>query len=97
MLFVDYKSFIEKKELLQSNISKKRVDKIKLQTDQEFKQRNMEKLNKKLDLEMQSTHVRGGKAFAAKQKIKELKKLLFRSKRIQKFEGKFQEVYDLHG
>ena len=33
---------------------------------------------------MYSTNLRGGKAFAAEQKICELKKLLFRSKRVQK-------------
>ena len=33
---------------------------------------------------MYRTNLRGGKAFAAEQKIRELKKLLLRSKRIQK-------------
>ena len=37
---------------------------------------------------MYSAHLRGGKAFAAEQKICELKKLLLRSKRIEKFKGK---------
>ena len=32
--------------------------------------------------------MKGGKAFAAEQKIRELKKLLLRSKRIQKLQGK---------
>ena len=36
---------------------------------------------------MYSTHVRGGKSFAAEQKISELKKLLLRSKRIENFNG----------
>ena len=35
---------------------------------------------------MCSTKLRGGKAFAAEQKIRELKKLLLRSKRMKKFE-----------
>ena len=33
---------------------------------------------------MFSSHVSGGKSYAAKQKIRELKKLLFRSKRVHK-------------
>ena len=61
---------------------------MRLQTDQEFKQRIIEQLNKKFNVEMYSAHLRGGKAFAAEQKIHELKKLLLRSKRIEKFKGK---------
>ena len=37
---------------------------------------------------MYSTHLIGGKAFAAEQKIRELKKLLLKSKSIKKFKGK---------
>ena len=55
---------------------------MKLQTDQEFKQRNREELNKKFNVEMYRIHLRGGKAFAAEQKIRELKKLLLRNKLI---------------
>ena len=47
---------------------------MRLQTDQVFKQRNIEELVKKFDVEMYSTHLRGEKAFAAEQKIRELKK-----------------------
>ena len=61
---------------------------MRLQTDQEFKHRNIEKLNKKIEVKMYSTHLRGGKAFAAEQKIHEIKKLLLRSKRIEKCKGK---------
>ena len=61
-------------ELFYNDIDKKRLGKMRLQTDQEFKQRNIEELNKKFDVEMYSTHLRGGKAFAAEQKIRELKK-----------------------
>ena len=75
-------------ELFYNDIDKKRLGKMRLQTDQEFKQRNIEELNKKFDVEMYSTHLRGGKAFAAEQKIRELKKLLLRSKRIEKFKDK---------
>ena len=37
---------------------------------------------------MYSAHLKGGKAFAAEQKIRELKRLLLRSKRIEKVKGK---------
>ena len=60
---------------------------MRLQTIQEFKQRNIEELNKKFNVEIYSTHLRGGKAFVAEQKIRELKKLLFKSNRIEKFKG----------
>ena len=46
---------------------------MRLQTHKEFKQRNIEQLNKLFNVEMYSTHLRGGKAFAAEQKICELK------------------------
>ena len=61
---------------------------MRLQTDEEFKERNIEEVNKKFNVEMYSTHLRSRKAFAAEQKIHELKKLLLRSKRIEKFKGK---------
>ena len=61
---------------------------MRLQTDQEFQQTNIKKLNKEYDVEVYSTKLRGGKAFAAEQKICERKKLLLRSKRIQKLQGK---------
>ena len=35
---------------------KKRLGKMRLQTDQEFKQRNIEELNKKFNVKMYSTH-----------------------------------------
>ena len=44
---------------------------------------------------MFSTRLRGGKASTAEQKIRELKKLLFRSKRIQKIDGKRVKPNDL--
>ena len=48
---------------------------MRLQTDQEFKQRKMFELNKKFTVEMYSTNLRGRKAFAAEQIIRELKKI----------------------
>ena len=65
------------------DIAKKRMGKMYLQTDREFQQRVIKKLNKEFDIDMYRTNLRGGKAFAAEQKIRELKKLLLRSKSVQ--------------
>ena len=78
----------KKMELFYDDINKKRDDKMGLQTDQEFKQRKIIELHKKINVEMYSTNLRDGKAFAAEQKIRELKKTLLRSKRMKKFKGK---------
>ena len=45
-----------------------------LQTDLEFNQIKIKELNKKFDVDMLHTRLRGGKTFAAEQKIRELKK-----------------------
>ena len=47
------------------------------QTDLEFRQNMIKKLNKKYNIEMFSGRVHGGKAYTAKQKNIEFKKLLF--------------------
>ena len=57
---------------------------MRLQTDLEFLQNEIKKLNKKYNVDMFSTKLRGGKAFAAEQKIREFKKLLLKSKRLHK-------------
>ena len=56
--------------------------------DREFQQTYIKKLNKQFEVVMYSTNLRGGKAFAAEQKIHELKKLLLRSKWIKKLAHK---------
>ena len=61
---------------------------MRLQTDCKFQQTNIKKLNKEYNVDMYSTNLRGGKAFAAEQKICELKKLLLGSKHIKKSLGK---------
>ena len=58
----------KKKELFYNDLKKKRLGKMRLLTDQEFKQRNMEELNKKFNVEMNSTHLRGGKSFCSRTK-----------------------------
>ena len=46
---------------------------MKLQIDQEFQQLKIKDLNKQNNVTMFSTSLRGGKAFAAEQKSRELK------------------------
>ena len=58
---------------------------MRFQTDQEFKQQKIYDLNKKFNVDMFTTSLRGGKAFAAVQKIKEFTKVLLRSKRMEKY------------
>ena len=76
-----------KLELFYKEIDPKRDKnngKMKLQTDLEFQQNEIKKLNAKYNVEMFSSRIRGGKAFAAEQKIREFKKILFKSKRLHK-------------
>ena len=54
-----------------------------LQKDLEFQQTEIKKLNKKFNVDIFSTAVRGGKAFAAEQIITELKKGIFRLKALE--------------
>ena len=76
----------QKMELFYKEIEQKRnqKEKMRLQVDLEFQQNEIKKLNQKYNVEMFSTKTRGGKAFAAEQKIREFKKILFRSKRLHK-------------
>ena len=77
---------MHKLELFYQEIEPKRDQKqeMRLQTDLEFLQNEIKKLNKKYSVDMFSSKLRGGKAFAIEQKIKEFKKLLFKSKRLHK-------------
>ena len=71
------RSLLAKKlRLFYEEIEPKRNEKMYLQTDLEFKQNMIKNLNKEFNVEMFHTKVRGGKAFAAEQKIREFKKLL---------------------
>ena len=47
------------------DIAKKRMGKMRLQTDREFQQTTIKRLNKEFDVDMYSTNLRGGKVFAA--------------------------------
>ena len=57
---------------------------MRLQIDLQFQQRKIKKLNKKYNFEIFSTRLKGGKALAAEQKIRELQKLLLKTKNINK-------------
>ena len=47
---------------------------MRLQTDLELNQNKIKELNKKFDVEMFHTQLRGGKAFAANKKFENLKR-----------------------
>ena len=77
----------KKMELFYEEINHKRKEKMRLQTDLEFQQDEIKKLNKKYNVGMFSTRVRVGKAFTAEQKIREFKKLLLKIKSLYKKNG----------
>ena len=59
-------------------------EQMRIQTDLEFRQREIQKLNKKYNVLIFRTKIRRGKAFAAKQNIREFKTILQKSKRMHK-------------
>ena len=81
------KLLAKKLKLFYEEIQPKRDGKMTLQTDLEFKQNAIKKLNDEFNVEMFHSKVRGGKAFAAEQKIREFKKILLKSKRFIKSKG----------
>ena len=79
------RSLLAKKlKLFYDDIQNKRTGLMRLQTDLEFRQNEILKLNNDYNVEMFHTKVRGGKAFAAEQKIGQFKKLLLKGKRLEK-------------
>ena len=77
-------NLVNKLEAFYKEIETKRNknEKMRLQTDQEFQQNEIKKLNLKYNVEMFSSRIRGGKAFAAEQKIREFKKIIFKTKNV---------------
>ena len=74
-----------KLEKIYNDVAAKRKNKkMRLQTDLEFKQNKIFDLNKKYNVAMFSTAVRGGKAFATEQKLRELKKIISKSLALQR-------------
>ena len=83
------RSLLAKKlRIFYEDIKGKRTSRMRLQTDLEFKQNQILKPNEEFSVEMFHTWLRGGKAFAAEQKIREFKKLLLRGKRLEKQQGR---------
>ena len=83
-------NLVNKLETFYKEIEPKRNknEKMRLQTDQEFQQNEIKKINLKYNVEMFSSRIRGGKAFAAEQKIRELKKILSKTKNVYKMSKK---------
>ena len=80
------RSLLAKKlKLFYEDIKQKGTGRMRQQTDLEFKQNQIKKLNDEFNVEIYHKKVRGGKAFAAEQKIREFKKILLRSKGFEKF------------
>ena len=68
------KQILQKMKLIYDEVTNKRKNKImRLQVDNEFQQVKIKDLNDQNNVEMFTTSARGGKAFAAEQKIRELK------------------------
>ena len=68
------KQILQKMKLIYDEVTKKRKNKImRLQVDNEFQQVKIKDLNDQNNVEMFTTSARRGKAFAAEQKIRELK------------------------
>ena len=79
------KSTLNKMEIFHKEVEGKRKgQKTRLQTNQKFKQNKIFDLNKKFNVDIFLTAVRGGKAFAAEQKLRELKKRIYRLKAMEK-------------
>ena len=71
------RSLLAKKlKLFDEDVDQKRNGRMRLQTDFEFKQNQIKKLNDEFNVEMFHIKVHGRKAFAAEQKIREFKKVL---------------------
>ena len=71
------RSLLAKKlKLFYEDINRKRTGRMRLQEDLEFKQNQIKKMNDEFNVDMFQTRVRGGKSFAAEQKIIEFKKIL---------------------
>ena len=84
-----------KLKLFYEDVKNKRTGRMRLQTDLEFKQNQIFKLNDEFNVDMFHTRLQGGKAFAAEQKIREFKKLLLRGKRLEKQYGRRLKPLDL--
>ena len=85
----------KKLKLFYEDVKNKRTGRMRLQTDLEFKQNQILKLNDEFNGDMFHTRLRGGKAFAAEQKIRVFKKLLLKGKSLEKQYGRRLKPLDL--
>ena len=85
----------KKLKLFYEDVKIKRIGRMRLQTDLEFKQNQILKLNDEFNVEMFPTCLRGGKAFPVEQKITVFKKLLLRRKHLEKQYGRRLKPLDL--
>ena len=74
----------KKLRIFYEDTNQKRNGKMLLQTDLEFKQNEIKKLNQEYNVNLYHSKVRGGKAFAAEQKIREFKKILLKTNALKK-------------
>ena len=81
------KLLARKLKIFYEEINQKRKGKMLLQTDLEFNQNEIKKLNQEYNVTLYHSKLRGGKAFAAEQKIREFKKTLLKTKRFKKRNG----------
>ena len=90
------KSIASKKEISYREVeTKKKVRKQGFLTDRKFEQKKIYDLNKKYNIDMFSTAVRGEKASAEKQKLREPKKRIFRFKALEKKVSKRISPYEI--
>ena len=85
----------KKLKLFYEDVKNKRIGRMRLQTDLEFKQNQILKLSDEFNVDMFHTRLHSGKAFAAEQKIRVFKKLLLRGKRLEKQYGRRLKPLDL--
>lgn len=68
---------------------------IRIQTDMEFEQNEIKKLNKKCNIEMFSSKLNDGHAFAAEQKVRSVKELLSRGRDLGKRKNLYKLITDV--
>ena len=78
----------KKLELFYNDMQSNRTGQMRLQTDLEFNQNKIKQRNKTFDVDMLHTQLRGGKAFAAEQNIREFKNILLITNKFEKIKKK---------
>ena len=74
------KQILQKLKLFYDDVRNERKGKrMRLQVDNEFQQVKIKDLNDQNNVEMFTTAVRGGKAFAAEQKIRQFQNLMLKA------------------